>query len=236
MQKNEEEKSFEELWEKWKARDFSWSQISAFEYDPEQWFRCYFKGKKDPHSPEMLFGSKVGKLIEKDPDYLPEIPRIGVMEFEFRATHVRTIDTGKKDKKGNPVYEYEDIRLVGYADSFCIENLVLHEYKTGVKAWDRKRVALHGQITMYLYMLYLNFDIDPSLVSCNLHWMPTTKKEKYEKGTGDLKVTIDFVEPFALLSFPTKRTLTEVLKFGGRINDNISAMEKFAKMKYGITE
>lgn len=209
---------------KWKARDLSWSQISSFEYDPEQWYRNYFLGVRDKPSAEMLFGSKIGKLLEKDPDYLPMIPRESVMEYKFQATHMRAIDTGRKDRKGNPIYDHEPIQLVGYADSFCDDSLRLREYKTGVKAWDKKRVEDHGQITMYLYMKHLNEGIHPDTIEASLHWMPTVKKEN-----GDFTVTIDFVPNIEkeIKHFPTKRTMVQLIEFGERIDRTLDAMDAY---------
>lgn len=193
-----------------KSRPLSWSAISAFEYDKEQWYNKYVLGRPDPVTEEMLFGSKIGKQIEKDINFLPEIPRARQMEYKFEAV-------------------YEGIKLVGFADSFGFDELVLHEYKTGVKPWDQKRADDHGQITMYLFMLYLVDGIDPATVECNLHWMPTVRKQKYEKGTGDLKVSIDFLEPFKVHSFRTKRIKRDVMEFGMRINKTIKAMDEYCK-------
>ena len=202
MQTKEEK---EERLAKWKARDLSWSQISSFEYDPEQWYRSYWLGQKDPPSPEMLFGSKIGKQLEKDPDFLPMIPRESVMEYKFEA-------------------EFNGLKLIGYADSFCDDVLRLREYKSGVKAWDQKRVDNHGQVTMYCFMKYLKDKVKPEEIFCSLHWMPTRRIEN-----GDFTVAIDFVPNIEenIQHFETKRTMRDVLEFGTRIKKVIKEMEKF---------
>ncbi len=205
-----EEKTLDEDTEnrliKWKARDLSWSQISSFEYDPEQWYRNYWMGVRDKPSAEMLFGSKIGKKLEKDPEFLPMIPRSTTMEYKFQA-------------------EFNDLILVGYADSFCDDALTLREYKTGVKAWDQKRVDTHGQITMYCFMHYLTHKIKPEEITCTLHWMPTKKIEH-----GDFTVEISFVDDIEnnIMHFETKRTMREILEFGTRIKKTVKLMESYA--------
>lgn len=205
----------DELITRWQERDLSWSQISSFEYDPEQWFQSYFLGIKSPQSAEMLFGSKVGKQLETDPTFLPMIQRRSTMEYEFKAIHKRK---GKRD-----------IKCVGYADSFGEHTddyytHALEEYKSGVKAWDQKRVDQHGQITMYLYMKYLRDKTMPEHILCSLHWMPTKKTEH-----GDFTVTIEFVDDIEskIQHFHTKRTMRDLIEFGQRIDNTISKMEEY---------
>lgn len=194
-----------ELMKKWKERPLSWSQIGSFEYDPEQWYQSYILGKK-ASSPEMTFGSQVGKKLETDPTFLPSIPREKKMEYEFTATYKRK-------------------KLTGFADSFCDENLRLREYKTGVKAWDQKRVDEHGQITFYCLMKYLKDKTKPEDILCTLHWMPTVRKEK-----GDFTVVIEFVKDIEknIKHFETRRTMKDIVKMCARIDDNLKKMEAYA--------
>ena len=204
----------EERYKKWVARDFSWSQISSFEYSPEQWYRSYWLGEKDPPSEEMKFGSWVGKQLETNADFLPMIRRRPHMEYKFRVQY------GKR-------------WLVGYADSFCEDTPALEEYKTGVKAWDQKRVDDHGQIDMYLFMRYLATAQKPEDFEITLWWMPTTSKRKFEKETGDLKITVGFVDNIEenIKSFSTKRTMNDLVGVDGiaaRITRTWKEMEEYA--------
>lgn len=187
-----------------KSRPLSWSAISAFEYNPEQWYEKYVLGKKST-SPEMVFGSKIGKLLETDPSFLPEIPRQKHMEYKFEA-------------------EIDGVKLVGFADSFCDEQLILEEYKTGVKPWDQKRADNHGQIDMYLFMLYMSKGIKPELVRCRVHWMPTTKTFR-----ADLNHAIDFDKKLSPVFFETRRTTRDILQFGVRIKKTLEAMEEYCQ-------
>lgn len=196
----------------WKERPLSWSQISSFEYDPKQWFDKYILGIEQPKTPELEFGSMVGKKLETDPTFLPQIQRHNVMEHEFKC-------------------EFGGVKLVGYADSFCtITNRKLAEYKSGVKIWDKSRVDQHGQLTFYALCIYIMYGIKPEDIEIELIWMPTKRIEK-----GDLSVTIEFVEPIEenIKVFKTKRTMSDILKFGARIKKDLKEMELYALSHYG---
>jgi hypothetical protein len=187
--------------DKFHKRDYSWSQHSSFLYDPKQWYDSYILDIKQS-SPEMEFGSKIGKRIENDPTYLPEIIRHNKMEHGFKVN-------------------FNGITLVGYADTFCdITNKKLGEFKTGVKKWDQKRVNEHGQLTMYCLMNYITNKIKPEEMDITLYWMPTKKSEE-----GDFNVTIEFDGP--IKKFKTKRTMTNILKFGAEINETYKKMELY---------
>lgn len=187
-----------------KKRSLSWSAISSFEYDPEQWYEKYVLNKPQETSPEMEFGKVIGKKLETDSKFLPMIKRQSKMEFLFMAT-------------------YKNIPLIGYADSFCDTTFgKLEEYKTGKKSWDQKRVDQHGQITMYCLMNWITNKIRPEDVECTLSWMPTWKDEKG---------VVSFLEPIEkrIKIFKTKRTMTDILKFGQRINNVYDAMEEYCQ-------
>jgi len=200
-------KEFKARIKKWKERALSWSQISSFEYDPEQWFQGYFMEQKSAENAEMKFGKYVGEKLASDPKYLPFVPRLSKFEHEFRVV-------------------FGKIPLVGFADSFCaLERKKLYEYKTGVKKWDQKRADTHGQIDMYLLMHYITTKIRPEEVACKLVWLPTKRSE-----SGDFEVTISFIEPIEdnHKVFNTKRTMKDILAFGSRINSVYKKMEEYA--------
>lgn len=189
------------------TRPLSWSALSSFEYNPEQWYQNYVVGAKGEPNEEMKFGSKVGKRLETDPTYLPMIVRHSKMEHEFRV-------------------KYGKIHLVGYADTFCqITWKKLGEYKTGVKPWDKKRVDSHGQLTFYCFMNYIDKKIRPEDVEIDLTWMPTRKVTDE-----DFNYKIAFVEPIEkhIKKFRTKRTMTDVLQFATRLKKVVVEMEEYA--------
>jgi len=189
-------------------RPLSWSAISSFEYDPKQWHDKYVLGKKQKESAEMLFGKKVGERLASDPKYLPFVPRLKKFEHEFKVS-------------------FDGIPLIGFADSFCtLTSKKLYEYKTGVKAWDQKRVDMHGQIDMYLLMHFIKEKIRPEEVACKLVWLPTKREEG-----GDFKVHISFIEPIeeTFKIFKTKRTMSDILRFGERIKSTYKAMQEYVE-------
>lgn len=185
-----------------KKRPLSWSAISSFEYDPEQWYRKYVLKQEDPANAPMLFGSMIGKKLETDPKFLPMIPRQNKMEFEFKC-------------------KFEKIPLIGFADSFCAKTYRFgEEYKTGMKAWDQKRADEHGQITLYTLMNFKLRGIAPENTVWRLHWMPT-------KETNDFQ--IEFLQGMKPQSFTTYRTMSDVLQFGARIKRVYKEMEAYCE-------
>lgn len=192
--------------EKWKERPFSWSQLSSFEYDKEQWYDKYILGKPQFESAEMVFGKQFAQSIEDGTCQFAHLFKIqSKVEKEFKCM-------------------FGKIPLLGFADSFCeITDRKIEEYKTGVKKWDKKRVDEHGQLDMYLLMLWITKKVRPEEVEVALTWFPTRRSE-----TGDFKVTIEFVEPVLPQRFTTKRTMKDILNFGMRINKVHKEMEEFA--------
>lgn len=186
-------------------RPFSWSAISSFKYDPEQWYRKYVLKKEDLPSAEMLFGSEVGRRIANDRDFLPELRRQSLFEYEEPHGLRCTLD---------------GIPLIGFIDSYE-PHQALDEYKTGKKEWDQKRVDDHGQLTMYLLMLFVKYGVRPEDVDVMLHWIPT-------KETGDFRIDFRSTIP-EILSFRTKRTMQDLMRFGGELKATYKAMQLYAK-------
>lgn len=192
----------EEQINKFKARPLSWSSISSFQWSKEEWYDNYINGNRQPANREMIFGSNIGKKLETDPTYLPQIPRHSKMEHLFSV-------------------KFGHIPLTGYADSFCDQtHTKILEFKTGKKAWDQKRVDGHHQLTMYALMNYITNKIDPKHVDIQLIWMPT-------KENGDFTITfVDDIENHIMV-FKTKRTMNDILRFGMEINKTYNEMIKY---------
>lgn len=188
------------------TRPLSWSQISCFLYDRDEWYERYVLCVRAEPNKEMIFGSKIGKRLETEPSFLPQIVRHGKMEHEFKV------------KFGN-------IFLIGYADTFCPFTFKkLGEYKTGKKPWTQKRVDDHGQIDMYLLMNLIQHKVKPEEVEIDLWWMPTVE-------LGDF--SIEFVQDIEkkIKRFSTKRTTRQVLDFGMKINKIFKEMEEYANSR-----
>ena len=180
-----------QLIKRWKERQFSWSQLSSWEYDHEQWFNRYVLKEEQYTSAEMEFGKTIGDKVAKDPKYLPFIKRLDTSEHPFKVM-------------------FGKIPLVGYGDFFCSKTRrKLQELKTGVKEWNQKRADEHGQIDMYLLMHFITEKIKPEKMECELIWLPTKRVEG-----GDFHVKITLVEPVKkhYKVFKTKRTMADILK------------------------
>ena len=183
-------------------RPFSWSQLSSWEYDKEQWYRKYVLRQQDPETPEMRFGKEFAKSVEDGVDSIPGF----IAALQRKKEHKFLVRFGK-------------LRLVGFADAFCDETfLALDEIKTGKKAWTQKRVDSHGQFDMYLLMNWITNKIMPEQVRCRLWWIPTEER-------GDF--TICFKAPVRVHSFETRRTMMQIVAFGSRINQAVKDMEAY---------
>lgn len=194
--------TIDERIEQWRRRPYSWSQHQSFrDYDKEEWYSKYILGNPTPSNKRMLFGSAVGKRIETDPTYIPQLPR-GVMEYGIEVM-------------------MDDIRLVGYMDAYEPVSKTIHEYKTSAPTgWDQKKVDDHGQLTIYALLLMLKENTRPEDLTINLHHMHTEE-------SGDF--SIKFASPFTLNSYSTQRTTKDVLLMGAEIIKLRKEMEEYIK-------
>ncbi len=188
--------------ERWRNRPYSWSQHCSFrDYSKEEWYDKYILGKSTPVNKRMHFGSLVGKRIENDPNYIPQLPR-GVMEYGIN------VKMGK-------------IELTGFMDSYIPETREIHEFKTsGPDGWDQKKVDGHDQLTFYCLLLLLKEAIAPEDVTIKLHHLHTIEGQDF---------SIAFARPFTLTTYTTKRTTEQVLKFGAEIIKTRKEMERYVK-------
>lgn len=188
-----------------KRRPLSPSNMASFLYNPATWYKSYFLGEKQ-HSPEMEFGSWVDQIIQDDPSFIPSLPRYPMMQKEMKVV-------------------FNGIYLIGRFDGLDMDNFVLADYKTGVKAWDKKRVEESIQLLFYLLLIYITEKIPPEKITCKIHWLPTKKTE-----TGDFKTSIVFRDnPPIPFTFETKFKMSDILKFGQKINETVKEMEKYVK-------
>lgn len=181
-------------------RAISWSQISSFDWDPEQWYQTYVLGIRQ-ESRELTFGSMIDKRIQEDPDFIPELPRYKLMQHKMEA------------KIGG-------LKIVGLPDGLDLKKFLLADYKTGKKAWDQARAEATGQLKMYLLLVWLTEKITPEKFRCFIHWLPT-----YERGD----FTIQLVEPIKPQTFEVKITMQEVLEFSVYITNTVKKMKEYAE-------
>ena len=186
------------------SKPLSWSAISSYEYDKEQWAKKYLEGVTTPASPQMLFGNVVGNKLAKDPTYLPVVLRYDAFEPCLTAT-------------------LDGIPLIGYFDSLDTKEYHFYEYKTSSNKdkWTHKSANLHGQILFYLTLIYLNTKRLPEMIKIKLFYIPVISDDNFKLG----------VNESGIQSFEIKHTTTEMLKFMKKIKKIYKAMENMAKNK-----
>lgn len=187
--------------EKWKKRKYSWSQHSSFRnYDKEEWYSKYILDTPIPTNKRMTFGSLVGKRIESDPKYIPQLMRGGVMEYGVTAS-------------------MRDFEIVGYMDQYFTEQKHIDEYKTsGEGGWSQDKVDKHNQLDFYCLLLMLKENIMPEDVTIFLHHLVTEEGQDF---------SIKFKSPFTINSYHTKRTTMQVLEFAAEITKVRKDMEDY---------
>ena len=189
-------------------RPLSWSALSSFAYSRERWFETYVLGIKQT-SIELSFGNDVDKRLQSDPTFLPEVERYPIIQHAMKA-------------------QVADIPLVGYADGFDPHTLRLKDDKTGKKEWTQERADETGQLTMYALLLYLTEKIKPEDVKLYISWLPTVEvKEKgmlKRKENGLITFRDDPVVPVV---FETRRTMKDILLFGGLIQSTFKEIDEY---------
>lgn len=206
-------------------RALSWSAISAFQWNKQQWYDKYVLGILSEKTPELEFGSLIDQRVQDEPDFLPNLVRYPIMQHKMQA-------------------ELNGIKLLGIADTYRAEipydyhafetglysmeemeavvcKPALRDYKTGRKAWDQKRANETGQLTMYALLLWLTEKIRPEEVDFYIDWMPTHYVDK----------EIQFIKEGDIRTFHTKRTMHDILEFGQKIQDTYREMIEYAEKR-----
>lgn len=197
-----------------KSRPLSWSAVWLFETDRERWYNKYVLGEKEKPTKEMEFGKVVGEKLASDPLFMPHVVRYDTFELPLTCM-------------------FDGIPLIGYIDTSKLDLKKHREYKTGKKPWTQKRADEHGQVTMYSLMLFILYKIEPEDLEWHLDWMPTIDVEPDHDSLDSFlnsksKTTIGFVDQKDVRSFLTKRTRTDIVRFGARIRRIYKEMEAYA--------
>lgn len=173
-----------EAMNKFLRRPLSWSSINSFRYDPNEWYEKYINGKRGRDTGPLVFGKNVGERLASEQDFLPDVPRLKEYEHEL---HVKI---GKID-------------CIGFLDNFDLDNRAFSEFKTG-KIWTQDKANKHGQIDMYVAMIYLKYGIKPEDLKISLIWLPTEEQQDFRT---------DFVKDMKPVIFPIKKTMRDILSF-----------------------
>lgn len=191
-----------------RQRPLSWSSISSFNYNREEWYDRYILGKKSDDSAAMLAGKRIGERLASDQTFLPQVPRYDTYEKELRA-------------------KIGEIYLIGFLDSFNSKTKDFLEYKTSSnkKKWTQKSCNEHGQILMYLFLLWKNYGITPEQIKVKLVYIPV-------KESGDFSINLSG-EPAQV--FEIKHTTVEVLKFASLIKQTYQEMQEYVTNRLSPT-
>lgn len=146
----------------------------------------------------MRFGKQMGEKLAADRNFMPEVPRLPIAEYKLEA-------------------KIDSIPLIGFIDFYDPKTHQLIELKTG-KKWSQEKVDQHGQLDMYVALLYLMDKVKPEQVEIRLVWLETQEQGNFETG---------FVKDIKPVVFKTKRTMKDVLNMMLRIKKVVREMEEY---------
>ncbi len=197
-----------------KIRPLSYSQLSTFWWNKDDWYRRYVLKEKQEETPELAFGKLMALSIENGSQLAP-VTILSVCEQEFKFT-------------------FNGIPCIGYADTFnpstCRQ---LGEFKTGVKKWDQKRVDEHKQLDFYCLGNYIINKVKPEEVDIFLEWVPTKKTSHRTSGLSkksDYNIAFT-TDPPIVNHFNTKRTMKDIVSLGILIKKTIKEMGSYAQSR-----
>lgn len=185
------------------VRPLSYSQLSAWEYNKEEWYERYVLNKRGATNAAMKAGSIIGDSIGTPNSLIPELNPPGVKEYELRAS-------------------LGDIHMVGYCDHYDPETKVLHENKTSTnrKKWNQKSVDTHKQLDMYALMLFLTHDVLPEEIQMYLNYVRVIEGQDMHYYLPD---------PVEFVQYPTKRTAQHLVDMAKYIEKTVAEMCGYAQ-------
>ena len=139
----------------------SYSAINTFLTNPADFRKRYYENKQLPVTPELLFGKKIGELLEHGDESL---------------SHILRYDTPEQELK----FEVDGVPILGYIDTFDSVKHKVGEYKTGKTPWTQSRVDKHLQLDIYSLGVETIFgSVDDE---CVLVWLETERVNKPQGG------------------------------------------------------
>ena len=185
-------------------RPLSWSQISSFQYNPDQWYTSYILGKQEPANSLMLAGSRIGDAIGTETSPIDNSLVPGQKEYSVKA-------------------KIDGISMIGFLDHYCPDTLTLNENKCSDKKgrWTQKKVDEHGQITMYLLLLQQQDGVKPKNVTCWLNFLLLDH----------IGVNYDVTNPVILKRFQTSRTQKQVDDFLEDTKRTVELMHQYIEKR-----
>ena len=183
-----------------KRRDYlSWSQLNTWEKNPNLYYEMYVLNLEAPFTKWMKKGKDLAEYLEKGCEVDDDIKVVAdfIPQYKHKEFEIRT--------------KMEDIKLLGYLDSFDDDELKIYEYKTG-KKYTQGMANKLGQLDFYALLVYLKYKKLPT--SIKLIWVETETNDDIVSFTGKVK------------TFEVKKTMKDIIKIIGRIH----------KAKKGIDE
>ena len=177
----------------------SFSQLTLFERSPELYAEQYLYNQKQRISRNMSYGSKMAEGLEFETatgDPMLDLMMARIPKFELMDKPVEaTLEDGKAK-----------IRLLAKPDTSKADYSAFKEYKTSVRKWTQRMADESGQVTFYATVIWLKtgkIPQDIELVNVQVDY----DEEGRLAPTGEL------------LRFPTKRTMTDIIKMTKRMRD-----------------
>jgi len=205
----------------------SFSAMSLFEQDQDKYVKQYLYGEKQFVTRNMKYGSKMADGLEKDEftgdpvldTMIIKLPKYELMDKIVEAKggvkvrypvddQIYTVPA-LKDEKGL-------IPLLAKPDSSTAEYDAFYEYKTSVKKWTQKMSDESGQITFYATAIWLATGKIPQSIEL-VNVQVAYQSDRSLAPTGEM------------FRFPTKRTMTDIIKMTARIRKNWSGIKKLCE-------
>lgn len=128
----------------------SYSAIHLWNENKDTFRKRYYENIKSPDTKYTLFGKEIEKEIQ-DNKY-PDVPYWGNAQHELKT-------------------EIEGIPIIGYLDSFNLEEKKFLDYKTSVNKWTQTKVQKLEQLPFYAMLIERIYGKVAPV--CNLIWLET---------------------------------------------------------------
>ena len=178
----------------------SWSKLTLWEHSKDEFRRVYIDGFKR-ESWAMDLGSRMAHAVENDEPSEDPIIEQGRMFLPKLKKQNFKIDVN-----------CSVCPLTGKMDTFDPKTKKFRDHKTGKWPWTQKKVNDHGQITFYYYLIWLKYKKMPPKA-----WLDWINTDPESKDYGRVK------------SFPTVRSMTDLIKMHTRIKSAWAGISQLAK-------
>jgi hypothetical protein len=212
--------------DRFNKRPLSYSQLSSWEYNKDEWYDNYILNKRTVPNASMIAGNVIGDLIGTTKSPIKELVDIGVKEYPLTA-------------------RLGDIKMIGFIDGYNPDTKVLHENKTSATKyrWNQRKADEHGQLTMYCLMLFLAHNIPPEDITMYLNYIPVIKTQKPRPEFAGLPLYlcdentcedhIALPNPPTFKQYKTSRNTKQVRDYIDYIHTTVADMDAFIEAKSG---